>query len=174
MLASRTSRSSQARVITASAWSRSSSALQKSSLVGYARNITGATTDDQIFQASIRPTGFAGPDNWVGLMARYRDDQNYLYVSLRARGVLSLWRRQTGALTQLAQIRYPFGLDTWYTMRLEVVGERTRVYMNDVLLLSSNADPGPDVPNVSWSKGQVGLITYGATADFTDILVYQP
>ena len=148
--------------------------LHQSSLAGYARTTTGATTDDQIFQARIRPTGFAGPDNWVGLMARYLDTNNYLYVSLRERGVISLWRRQSGALTQLAQVRYPFGLDAWYTMRVEVVGGRTRVYMNNLLLLSSNSDPGPDVPNVSWSKGQVGLITYKATADFDEILVYQP
>jgi hypothetical protein len=32
-------------------------------------------------------------------------------------------------------------------------------------------DPGPTVPDVSWSNGQVGLITYRATADF---LAYQP
>jgi hypothetical protein len=30
------------------------------------------------------------------------------------------------------------------------------------------------VPSVSWSKGQVGLITYKATAHFDDFLAYQP
>ena len=63
---------------------------------------------------------------------------------------------------------------TSYTVRVEVVGGLTRVFVNEQLQLSSSADPGPTVPNVSWSKGQVGLITYKATADFEDILAYQP
>ena len=58
---------------TSGQWLMDGFGLHQSSLVDYARTTTGATTDDQIFQARIRPTGFAGPDNWVGLMARYLD-----------------------------------------------------------------------------------------------------
>lgn len=147
---------------------------QQSSLTGYARAFTGALADDQIVRARIRPTGFAGPDNWVGLMARYLDERNHLYVSLRARGVISLWRRTNGAITQLATRSMAVTPGAWYTVRVEVVGGHTRVFVNEQLQLSSSADPGPTVPNVSWSKGQVGLITYKATADFEDILAYQP
>jgi len=152
----------------------SSSGFHQSSLTGYGRAFTGALADDQIVQARIRPTGFAGPDDWVGLMARYLDERNHLYVSLRARGVISLWRRTNGAITQLATRSMTVTPGTWYTVRVELVGGLTRVYVNEQLQLSSSADPGPTVPNVSWSKGQVGLITYKATADFEDILAYQP
>jgi pectate lyase len=107
-------------------------------------------------------------------MARYLDERNHLYVSLRARGVISLWRRTNGAITQLATRSMTVTPGTWYTVRVEVVGGLTRVFVNEQLQLSSNADPGPTVPNVSWSKGQVGLITYKATADFDDFLAYQP
>jgi hypothetical protein len=152
----------------------SSSGFHQSSLTEYGRAFTGALADDQIVQARIRPTGFVGPDNWVGLMARYLDQRNHLYVSLRARGVISLWRRTNGAITQLATRSMTVTPGTWYTVRVEVVGGLTRVYVNEQLQLASSADPGPTVPNVSWSKGQVGLITYKATADFEDILAYQP
>ena len=155
-------------------WQYGNVGYHQSSLTGYGRAFTGALADDQIVQASIRPTGFAGPDNWVGLMARYRDERNHLYVSLRARGVISLWRRTNGAITQLATRAMTVNPGTWYTVRVEVVGGLTRVYVNEQLQLASSADPGPTVPNVSWSKGQVGLITYKATADFEDILAYQP
>jgi hypothetical protein len=155
-------------------WSPSNVGFHQSSLTDYGRAFTGALADDQILQARIRPTGFAGPDNWVGLMARYLDERNHLYVSLRARGVISLWRRTNGAITQLATRSMTVTPGTWYTVRVEVVGGLTRVYVNEQLQLSSSADPGPTVPNVSWSKGQVGLITYKATADFENILAYQP
>jgi hypothetical protein len=156
------------------AWRYDGSGYHQSSLTGYGRAFNGAAADDQIVQARIRPTGFAGPDNWVGLMARYRDDRNYLYVSLRARGVISLWRRTNGANSQLAVRSMTVTPGTWYTVRVEVVGGLTRVFVNDQLQLSSGADPGPTLPNVSWSKGHVGLITYQATADFDDYLAYQP
>jgi hypothetical protein len=155
-------------------WTYSNSGFSQSSLTDYARAFTGALADDQIVQARIRPTGFAGPDNWVGLMARYLDERNHLYVSLRARGVISLWRRTNGAITQLATSPMTVTPGTWYSVRVEVVGGLTRVFVNEQLQLSSSADPGPTVPNVSWSKGQMGLITYKATADFEDILAYQP
>jgi hypothetical protein len=152
----------------------STSGFRQTSLTGYGRAFTGALADDQIVQARIRPTAFANPDTWVGLMARYLDDRNHLYVSLRGRGVVSLWRRTNGVITQLATRSMPVTPGTWYTVRLEVVGGLTRVYVNEQLQLSSSADPGPTVPNVSWSKGQVGLITNMATADFEDIVAYQP
>ncbi len=37
---------------------------------------------DQIVAADLRPTQFSGADRWVGLIARYRDDTNYHYVTL--------------------------------------------------------------------------------------------
>jgi uncharacterized protein YndB with AHSA1/START domain len=155
-------------------WSPTSVGYRQSSLTDYGRAFTGALADDQVVQARIRPTAFASPDNWVGLMARYLDERNYLYVSLRARGVISLWRRTNGANTHLATRSMAVTPGTLYDVRLEVVGGLTRVFVNEQLQLSSSADPGPTVPNVSWSKGQVGIITYRATADFEDILAYQP
>jgi hypothetical protein len=48
------------------------------------------------------------------------------------------------------------------------------VFVNDQLLISTNADPGPVNPGVEWQKGRVGLVTYRATADFDNFLAYQP
>ena len=141
---------------------------------GYARNIIGARTDDQIVQVRIRPTSFTGPDTWVGVMARYQDDSNYLYVSLRNRGVLSLWRRSPGNHQNLANLQFPVTTGTWYTVRVEIVNGLTRVFVNGQVLLSTDADPGPSNPDVSVSMGQVGLITFRATADFDDFRAYQP
>ena len=155
-------------------WQTTGGVFRQSNSTAYGRAIVGARTDDQIVQARIRPSSFAGPDNWVGLFARYHDDRNYLYVSLRSRGVISLWRRANGVNTQLAARTMTVSPGTWYRVRVEVVGGITRVIVDNQVLLSTSADPGPAVPGYSDSKGQVGLITYQATADFDDVVAYQP
>ena len=148
--------------------------MRLSSTQGLATSYIGAHTEDQIVQARVRPTSFVEPDNWVGLMARYQDDRNHLYVSLRGRGVISLWRRTNGAITQLATQRYPVTVGQWYTLRMEVVNDHTRVFVNDQLILSSAADPGPTYPNRTDQKSQVGLVVNRASADYAEFLAYQP
>jgi len=155
-------------------WQSVGGVFRQSDSTGYGRAVIGARTGDQIMQARVRPLSFAGPDNWVGLMARYHDDRNYLFVTLRSRGVISLWRRANGLITQLATRSMPVATGTWYRVRVEVVNGLTRVFVNNQLQLSTNADPGPAIPEYSDSKGQVGLITYKATADFDDVVAYQP
>jgi hypothetical protein len=155
-------------------WQATGGVFRQSDSAGYGRAIVGARTGDQVVQARIRPMSFAGPDNWVGLMARYHDDRNHLFVTLRSRGVISLWRRTNGAITQLATRSMPVSAGTWYRVRVEVVNGLTRVFVDNQLQLSTNADPGPVVSGYSDSKGQIGLITYKATADFDDVVAYQP
>ena len=141
---------------------------------GYARALTGAFTQDQIVEARVRATNFSVPESWVGLLARYQDDYNHLYVSWQGRGVISLWRRTNGAITQLATMRLAVTPGRWYTLRVEVVDNRTRVFVDGTQLLSSNADPGPDNPWGVAKRGRVGLITYKAAADYDDFVAYQP
>jgi len=155
-------------------WAATGGVFQQTNLNGYGRAYTGALTDDQVVRARIRPRSFATPEGWVGLTARYLDDRNYLYVNMQGRGVISLWRRTNGAIQQLATRRFAVTPGTAYDVRLEVVAGTTRAFINDQLVLATNADPGPDNPQVDWSKGQVGLITHNATADFDDFLAYQP
>lgn len=145
-----------------------------SSTTGISTTRIGALTEDQIVQTKVRPESFVEPDNWVGLVARYLDDRNHLYVSLRGRGVISLWRRTNGVITQLATQRYPVTVGQTYTLRLEVVNNLTRVFVNDQLILSSAADPGPTYPGQTDQKSRVGLILNKATATFQSFLAYQP
>jgi hypothetical protein len=148
--------------------------MRQNSTAGIAARITGAITEDQIVQAKIKPTAFATPDTWVGLAARYLDDRNYLYVTLRGNGVVSLWRRTNGAITQLATRRMPVTVGQWHKVRLEIVNNVTRVLVNEQLMLSTSADPGPAAPGRTDQKSRVGLITNRASAEFDDFLAYQP
>jgi hypothetical protein len=143
---------------------------------GYARAIVGADTHDQIVSVRVRPTSFVEPDNWVGVLLRDRGDgRNHAYVSLRGRGVISLWRRTNGAIEQLGTRNVQVSTGTWYDLRVEVVGGLTRVFVNNQLQISTNADLGPTPDGIRpLSLGQVGLITHKATADFDDFRAYQP
>ena len=58
----------------------------QSSVAGAARAVIGVPTDDQSVDVRARPTTFAGTgggDRWFGVMARYVDDANYYYLTLR-------------------------------------------------------------------------------------------
>ena len=137
---------------------------------GYARTRVGADTEDQIVQVRVRPTKFVEPDNWVGILLRGTG-----FVTLRGRGVISLWRRTNGALEQLGARRIPVTTGTWYDLRVEVVAGITRVFVNKELQFSTSADLGPTPAQGSpVPVGQVGLVTYKATADFDDFRAYQP
>lgn len=155
-------------------WQVASGIMRQVSSHDYARRFTGARTGDQIVQVRIKPTSFAGPDYWVGLVARWQDERNHLYVTLRQRGVIALWRRTNGAITQLATRQLPVNVGQWYTVRVEIINGQTRVLVNDQLQLASSADPGPMMTDGTEQKGQVGLSTFRATAEFDDFLAYQP
>ena len=62
----------------------------------------------------------------------------------------------------------------WYTVRIEVVAGLTRVFVNDVLKLATTVDAGPYGPNPGGGEGQIGLVTCSATAEYDDLLAYQP
>jgi pectate lyase len=140
----------------------------------FARAAIGPPTADQVVQARIRPVQFEGADRWAGLMARYVDDRNNLYVTLRQSGAVSLWRRTNNTATQLATAPLPVTEGTWYDVRLEIVNNHTRVFVDNRLMLSTSADPGPRVPSGTQAKGRVGVITYRTYADFDEFRAYQP
>ena len=155
-------------------WTRTEGRVRQSSLTGYARLTVGARTDDQVVQVRVRPMAFTEPGNWVGLLLRYQDDRNHTYLSLQGRGNVSLWRRTNGAIQQLGTRNLPVATATWYTLRVETVAGETRVFVNDALQFTTNADLGPSNPDVAVPKGRVGIITQKSTADFDDFLAYQP
>lgn len=159
---------------TGSGWQPTGGVLHQVYTGGYARAWTGTPTEDQVVRARIRPVKFVEPGTWVGLMARYWDDRNHVYVSLVGRGVVSLWRRTNGVIEQLATRPMSVTPGTWYDVRLETAAGRTRVFVNDQLMLSTTADLGPTTGYLQPGQGHVGLITYRAKADFDDFRAYQP
>jgi hypothetical protein len=147
---------------------------RQSSTTGDARAVIGTATDDQVVQVRVRPGSLSGGTRWVGVLGRYLNSTNYLYVTLRNNNMISLRRLVNGQIQVLAEAPFTVTAGTWYTVRIEIVDELTRVFVNNQLRLSSNADPGPAVSNPEDKKGKVGLVMYRAAADYDDFLAYQP
>jgi hypothetical protein len=122
---------------------------------------------DQIVQARVRPRAFSAAGSpWFGVMARYRDVNNYVYVTLRKSNIVSLRKLVNGSIVELGAAVLTVTPNTWYTVRLEAVGSRLRTYVNGGLVLEAT-DPQPVI-------GRVGLVTSRAAADFDDIRAVIP
>jgi hypothetical protein len=158
----------------AGAWARAQASTtsyvyRQFDLSGGARAVlAGQMRGDQIVEADLRPTEFSGADRWVGLMARYRDDSNYQYVTLRSSGRLDIKKLVNGTIQTLVSVPFTVQTNVSYRVRLETIGTRVRVYINGVLRAeATDASAAP-------AGSGVGLATYKATMDADNVLVTQP
>lgn len=123
---------------------------------------------DQIIRARLRATQFNGADRWIGLIGRYVDAQNYYYVTLRNSNQISLRKLTNGVITTLDTAAAPVTVNTWYDLRLDIVGTRLRVYMNGSLMLEATDQTSPH------PSGYAGVGAYKTAAEADDFLVVQP
>lgn len=143
---------------------------RQTSTADITRAVTGPEqiiNTDQIVEARVRPRAFnAAGGPWFGVMARYADANNYVYLSLRRDNTLTLRKLVNGSIVQLGSAVQTVTPNAWYTVRLETVGSRLRAYVNGRLVLEAT-DPQPGI-------GRVGLVTYRTAADFDDIRAVVP
>jgi hypothetical protein len=142
---------------------------RQSDLTGGARTfLVGQMRGEQIVEADLRPTQFSGTDRWVGLMARYLDDSNYHYVTLRSSGSLDIKKLVNGSIQNLVSVPLTVQTNVSYRVRLETIGTRVRVYVNGTLRAeATDASPAP-------ASSGVGLATYKAAMDADNFVVTQP
>lgn len=156
--------------IDAGTFTPTNGAYVQSSTAGDARAHIGTPLDDQIVQASVRPTSYAAPSGtqarWAGVLARYRDAQNYYYLALRNDNTLSLRKLVNGAITELASVPFTVALNTRHTLRLEAVGNQLRGYVDGGLRLQTT--------DSSHATGSGGLVSYKAATTYDDYVAYQP
>jgi pectate lyase len=134
-----------------------------------ARAVIGVATDDQSIDVRARPTTFAGTgdgDRWFGVMARYVDDANYYYLTLRNSNTASLRKVTDGAVTVLTTYGLPVAVGTWYRLRIEAVGTQIRGYVNGILV--------GEATDSTHARGAAGPITNRAAVDFDDYRAIQP
>ena len=140
----------------------------QTSVAGDARATVGVATDDQSVDVRARATTFAGGsgDPWFGAIARYTNDTNYYYLTLRNSNTLSLRKVTNGEVTVLRSVAQPVVQGRWYRLRLEAVGSQLRAYVNGSLRLEAS--------DTSHARGQTGIVTFRTAAEFDDYRAIQP
>jgi hypothetical protein len=164
-----TSGGSQWKPVGVGAWSIAndgSNVFLQSSSADRALAITGVEdTPFQVVQVRAKPLTFDGNDRWFGPVVRYRNDQNYTYMTVRSNNTVSLRRLAQGQIQILDSAPLPVATGTWYTLRLEVFAGRLRGYVDGKLMVEADEPLG---------SGQYGLATYKTTAEFDDFIALQP
>jgi hypothetical protein len=151
-------------------WSHTNSMFSQNSVAGDARALIGTPTDDQVVSFRVRPTAFAAgtatQERWVGLIARYTDDRNYYFLTLRNSNKVSLRKVVNGAVTVIGSVPLTVSAGSTYALRLDATGQSLRAYVNDALVIQA--------VDSSHAKGRGGAVTYKAAAQFDDYMAYQP
>ena len=120
-------------------------------------------------EARVRIRAFGtGSDPWVGLALRAEDDyDNYTYMAIRSSNKVTLRTAYGGHITQLGTAVQNVRPGVWYRLRMELVGNQLRAFVNGRLVIETT------MTAAEWG-GKFGLLTYHAQADFDDIRVVTP
>lgn len=151
-------------------WAGASTVYNQSSVLGDARATIGVPADDQIVRVRARLDTFATPtgsqERWFGVMARYVDDSNYYYLTLRSSNTVSLRKVVNGSIVTLASAPLAVSPARWYQLRLDAVGSSLRAYVDGVLALEAS--------DGSHASGTSGPVMFKAAVDYDDFSVVQP
>jgi pectate lyase len=140
--------------------------VQQTSTAGIARAMVGTPTDDQVVTTRARLTSANGADRWFGIAARYVDESNYYYLTVRSSHSVSLRKLVNGAITELGTAPLTVTPNTWYDLRLDAVGNELRAFVNGAQVLQAT--------DSSHASGQGGVLTYRAAAEYVNYLSWQP
>ena len=138
---------------------------RQSSLAGDAVAVNSADLKATLITADVRPTAFDGDTRWVGLMARYIDENNMYYLTIRANNTISIRKKVNGVITELRTYHPPVQIGTNYRVSFEVVGNRLTYFLNGERVIDTY-DPDNSLPH-----GRAGVRTYRATADFDNVII---
>src|ERR687893_1243793 len=88
-------------------------------------------------QARVKALSFNGSDRFVALLARAQGSTSYYYLTLRNSNRLELKKLVSGSSTTLASKAFTVTAGTWYTLRVEVVGNSLSAYVDGALQLTA-------------------------------------
>ena len=116
-------------------------------------------------EVSVRFKPVSGTvDQAAGLVARYRDKDNYYIVRANAlEHNVRLYKVERGKRTQFAGVDVKVPANQWQTLMLEVKGTHSRVFLNDILLFEADDRTFRDA-------GKVGLWTKADSVTYFDDL----
>jgi hypothetical protein len=135
---------------------------------GDARAVTLVNANDQIVQTRATLNSFASGTGtrWFGLMARYVDEKNYYYVTLRRDNTISLRKMVNGTITILDTAPFTVTPGSAYNLRLEAIGSSLRAYVNGTLRVEAS--------DSTHKSGRYGPVMFSAAATYEDFTAWEP
>jgi hypothetical protein len=129
----------------------------------------GPVTDDQVAETRVQVEQFAangGQDKWLGVLTRFADENNHYYLALRSTNEVVLRKLLDGRMVELDSAALTLAPEAWYRLRLEVVGEQLRGYVNNILYVQAT--------DGSHARGISGIAGSSAAARYDYFRVFQP
>ena len=125
--------------------------------------------NDYVLEAKVKPIsryeGTADSNHAPGILARYKDLDNFLMLYLHQGGTaITLGAKVAGKFIGIANADFVWSNDNWYTLKLEVAGLIAEAYVNGQSLFSASIPP--DLAN-----GKMGVEAYNSHAHFDDVHV---
>lgn len=147
------------------AWTYGSGFLQQTTN-GIARAVAGGPAEDQIVTAAIVARSFQSKDGWVGVLARYVDENNYYYVAWKNDGKLSLRKRVNGVITKIKEVPMKIQPNTSYQLRFEAIGNSLRLYVDEKFVAEAT--------ETDFAEGRYGVMTDRAVVDVFTFRAMRP
>jgi pectate lyase len=122
-----------------------------------------STWDNYTVTARVKPTAFNGSNRFVAVLARAQSNTSYYYLALRSTNTVELKKLVGGSSTTLASAPITVTTGTWYTLNLQVAGPNIHGWVNNGNRLVA--------VDTQFTRGQIGVATFYASASFDDVLV---
>lgn len=130
--------------------------------------VIGEPTDDEIVESRARVDEFnpASTAAWAGVVARFADRHDFYALVLRSNHAVQLRKVVDGVTTLLAGRVLDVTPGQDYLLRLDVVGDRLRGYVDGVLQVEAT--------DATLRQGRTGVATYQTRASYASYLAWQP
>ncbi|HEU5134519.1 MAG TPA: hypothetical protein VFU13_05185 [Steroidobacteraceae bacterium] len=140
--------------------------MSQTTTTGLALAYNGVATENQVITANMRLDSFAAPSGaWFGLLARYVDEQNHYFLSVRSSNQLQIRKIVNGVTTVLKAVSFTAAPGAMHEYTFSVVGNELHAIVDGQLVATALDGELP--------RGKYGMGTYRAAATWQDFLVTQ-
>jgi hypothetical protein len=122
----------------------------------------GYSDSNESIEADLKITSSVA-ESWSGLIARYKDANNYYYLKFGNNNAVQIRRKLNGSFTTLANTSFTASTNRAYRVRLEAVGTWLRAFVDDKLV--------GQVRDTALKLGKAGLTTYKSAVEFDNVII---
>ena len=142
--------------------------LSQTTTTGSAIALGGVAIDDQLVRAHLRLDSFSSSPQgaWFGLFARYIDERNHYYLSIRSSNELQIRKQVNGVITVLRSIAFTASPNVMHEYALSVRGNELHASVDGQVVATALDSTFP--------TGKYGVGTYRAAVTLQDMEVTQP